>query len=159
MADLELTLERDLLPHTRMRIDLGGIAKGYAVDRAIDSLRQAGCTGGLVNAGGDLAVFGERPREIVCRAAGGFGAVLELRDAALASSDTRQPSRPHEHRGYYHGRDRSAAVAGQVAVTAPRAAVADALTKCLLIGELALNARLLSAFDAGHIHLGLRAAA
>jgi len=41
-----------------IRIDLGGIAKGFAVDRAIDVLTGAGISGGLVNAGGDLAGFG-----------------------------------------------------------------------------------------------------
>jgi thiamine biosynthesis lipoprotein len=42
----------------RIRIDLGGIAKGFAVDRALDVLRSCGFANGLVNAGGDLAVFG-----------------------------------------------------------------------------------------------------
>ena len=42
-------------------IDLGGIAKGFAVDRAIDVLRAAGCESGLVNAGGDLRGFGRQP--------------------------------------------------------------------------------------------------
>jgi FAD:protein FMN transferase len=39
------------------RIDLGGIAKGFAVDRAIHALRDHGMPSGLVNAGGDLAAF------------------------------------------------------------------------------------------------------
>jgi thiamine biosynthesis lipoprotein len=42
-------------------IDLGGIAKGFAVDRAIAALAQAGCDRGLVNAGGDLRCFGPGP--------------------------------------------------------------------------------------------------
>jgi len=43
-----------------MSLDLGGIAKGYAVDRAADRL--AAVTGAcLVNVGGDLAVRGSRP--------------------------------------------------------------------------------------------------
>ncbi|OHB73177.1 MAG: hypothetical protein A2V70_09155 [Planctomycetes bacterium RBG_13_63_9] len=41
------------------RVDLGGIAKGYAIDRAADVLREAGCRGGLVDVGGDLACFGK----------------------------------------------------------------------------------------------------
>lgn len=45
-------------------LDLGGIAKGYAVDLAIDAMRSAGAAHGLVNAGGDLRVFGDRPRSI-----------------------------------------------------------------------------------------------
>jgi thiamine biosynthesis lipoprotein len=42
-------------------IDLGGIAKGFAVDRAVAALAQAGCARGLVNAGGDLRCFGPGP--------------------------------------------------------------------------------------------------
>lgn len=39
------------------RVDLGGIAKGYAIDRAADAMQAAGCVGGLVNVGGDLRCF------------------------------------------------------------------------------------------------------
>jgi len=55
----------ELLPDAQVRwrsagwIDLGGIAKGYAVDRAIDELRAHGVTSAVVNAGGDLRCFGE----------------------------------------------------------------------------------------------------
>ncbi len=41
-------------------IDLGGIAKGYAIDRAVDCLREAGVRGGMVELGGDLACFGRQ---------------------------------------------------------------------------------------------------
>jgi len=41
-------------------VDLGGIAKGYAVDMALAALREKGCIGGLVDIGGDTACFGER---------------------------------------------------------------------------------------------------
>lgn len=42
-------------------VDLGGIAKGFAVDRAVEALCEAGCQRGLVNAGGDLRGFGAEP--------------------------------------------------------------------------------------------------
>jgi thiamine biosynthesis lipoprotein len=42
----------------RVTIDLGGIAKGEAVDRAIELLREGGVRNALVNAGGDLRVLG-----------------------------------------------------------------------------------------------------
>lgn len=42
-------------------IDVGGIAKGFAVDRAIAALKDAGAAFGLVNAGGDMAAFGPQP--------------------------------------------------------------------------------------------------
>jgi thiamine biosynthesis lipoprotein len=43
-----------------MRIDLGGIAKGYAVDRGIEILRKTGFDRALVNAGGDSRMIGDR---------------------------------------------------------------------------------------------------
>jgi thiamine biosynthesis lipoprotein len=57
--------------HVRFRrpltIDLGGIAKGFAVDRAIDALKRDGVTAGLVNAGGDLRAFGSRSQLVHIR--------------------------------------------------------------------------------------------
>lgn len=42
-------------------LDLGGIAKGYGVDQAVETLRTWGVTDGLVNVGGDLYALGEAP--------------------------------------------------------------------------------------------------
>jgi len=59
-------LQLDPLKHTiafgkpGMRIDLGGIGKGYAVDRGIAILQQRGIAHALVNAGGDTRVIGDR---------------------------------------------------------------------------------------------------
>ncbi|HET7229501.1 MAG TPA: FAD:protein FMN transferase [Longimicrobium sp.] len=49
------------LPVRGMRLDLGGIAKGYALDRAVEALRAAGVTQGLVDLGGNFRVFGTPP--------------------------------------------------------------------------------------------------
>ncbi|CBE69978.1 MAG: FAD:protein FMN transferase [Candidatus Methylomirabilis oxygeniifera] len=46
------------LQRAGMGIDLGGIAKGYAVDVAAETLRHDGVHGGLIDAGGDLRVVG-----------------------------------------------------------------------------------------------------
>jgi thiamine biosynthesis lipoprotein len=84
-----LSGERVRFGDRAMRIDLGGIAKGFAVDRAIDVLRDFGMSSGLVNAGGDMAVFGPRGLMVGVRDPGHPSRVLcviELRDAALASS-------------------------------------------------------------------------
>ncbi|MEJ0087377.1 MAG: FAD:protein FMN transferase [Pseudomonadota bacterium] len=43
-----------------MRIDLGGIAKGYSVDRGIEILEKQGITRAMVNAGGDTRIIGDR---------------------------------------------------------------------------------------------------
>jgi thiamine biosynthesis lipoprotein len=44
----------------RFTLDLGGIAKGAAVDRIVGQLQRQGVTPALINAGGDLRVIGER---------------------------------------------------------------------------------------------------
>ena len=46
--------------HPAVRIDLGGIAKGYAVDRALLILKQRGITQAFISAGGDSYVLGDR---------------------------------------------------------------------------------------------------
>jgi thiamine biosynthesis lipoprotein len=42
---------------TTTRVDLGGIAKGYAIDLAVASLKQSGVEWGMVDIGGDLSLF------------------------------------------------------------------------------------------------------
>ena len=48
------------LAQPRMQLDLGGIAKGYAVDQAVEALQRHGVRG-MVNAGGDLRLLGRHP--------------------------------------------------------------------------------------------------
>ncbi|OHB62165.1 MAG: hypothetical protein A2167_01625 [Planctomycetes bacterium RBG_13_46_10] len=45
-----------------MRLDLGGIAKGYAVDKAIEAAQKAGALGAMVDIGGNIRCFGAAPR-------------------------------------------------------------------------------------------------
>jgi thiamine biosynthesis lipoprotein len=45
-----------------MRLDLGGIAKGYAIDRAVEAMQTGGCIGGMVEIGGDIRCFGAPPQ-------------------------------------------------------------------------------------------------
>ncbi len=148
IQDLDLAGRDRVTVRQRTKIDLGGIAKGYAVDRAIEGLKSSGCTGGLVNAGGDLAVFGDRRHKIVCRAAHGAVALIEIHNAALATSEVEADSSPSEHAGYYRGSDRKVVSSGRVTTLAPKAALADALTKCLLAADRAQSESLLARFGA-----------
>jgi FAD:protein FMN transferase len=122
-----------------VRIDLGGIAKGYAVDRAVEVLRRCGMGEGVVNAGGDLAAFGPHPHAIhirdprqpqrpICE--------IGLRGAALASSAGRfDPLSSREPAGSAVIDPRTGApVHGVVGATvrAPACVVADALTKVVM---------------------------
>ncbi len=44
-----------------MRIDVGGIGKGYAADQAVEALRRAGAIAGVVALSGDIKTFGRMP--------------------------------------------------------------------------------------------------
>ena len=71
------------------KIDLGGIAKGFAVDQAIGVLREHDVLGGLVNAGGDMRGFGPDEHMVAIRDPRDpprMMARTALRNAALASS-------------------------------------------------------------------------
>jgi thiamine biosynthesis lipoprotein len=121
-------------------IDLGGIAKGYAVDLAIRALEQHGVASGCVNAGGDLRVIGAAAWPVSVRSPSdpaATGARLELRDAALATSATYfSAKRLDGHAAVsalVDGRDGRALTAPvSVTVRAPTCAVADALTKVVM---------------------------
>ncbi len=49
------------LPRAGMRIDVGGIGKGYAADRVVEVMRRAGAAAGVVALSGDIKAFGELP--------------------------------------------------------------------------------------------------
>jgi thiamine biosynthesis lipoprotein len=86
--DLDLDEPNRVTWRRKGSIDLGGIAKGFAVDQAVGALRAHGVVSGVVNAGGDLRCFGT-PRLIQIRHPFAPGVRLELgllHDCALATS-------------------------------------------------------------------------
>ena len=125
----------------RAKIDLGGIAKGFAVDRALDVLRGSGSlASGIVNAGGDLAAFGaltqsahirhpRHPGRVACR--------VEFANEALATTARRfDPLQSAETAGSAivdpHGETPANAIDG-VTVRARSCMIADALTKIVML--------------------------
>ncbi len=71
-----------------MQIDLSGIAKGYAADKAVEVLKKEGIKKGLVNAGGDIRVFGDRVFNIGIKDPRKTGVIktIKLKNQAVASS-------------------------------------------------------------------------
>jgi thiamine biosynthesis lipoprotein len=119
-------------------LDLGGIAKGHAVDRALAALRASGATRGWVNAGGDLAVFGDLalPLRLRDEARGGVRDLGHLSDGAAATS-AYGPGRRSQLVlvTAVSGRDASQAHApAHVTVLASSCLWADALTKVCAAG-------------------------
>ena len=140
---------RAVLVQRHAYVDLGGIAKGYAIDLAVAALRRAGANSGLVNAGGDLRAFGRKRWPVLMRLGGQATLALELRDCALAASDATATNRPREHRGYYPGQGSERLQStGVAAVVAPTAGLADALTKVVMFAAPAMSAQILARFRA-----------
>ncbi|HEU5294000.1 MAG TPA: FAD:protein FMN transferase [Burkholderiaceae bacterium] len=112
--------------HADARLDLGGIGKGHAVDRAVHALREAGLAGGWVNAGGDLRGFGGATVELKLRdeQRGGVVDFGRLHDGAFATSCFGAQTRSQlcASRGPLSTRS-------HVSVAAPSCLLADALTK------------------------------
>ncbi|WP_022682603.1 FAD:protein FMN transferase [Sphingobium bisphenolivorans] len=127
--DVELD-ERSVRLARPLRLDLGGIAKGFAVDRAVIAMRTAGASCGLVNAGGDIRAFGSSPWSITIAAPGSrlpLGTV-ELLNAALATSADHGEATAI---GSKHLAGASPMLAS-ISVEASSAMDADALTKILM---------------------------
>ncbi|MGJ7914789.1 FAD:protein FMN transferase [Massilia sp. LXY-6] len=120
-------------------IDVGGIAKGYTVDAAVASLESAGVSGGCVNAGGDLRVFGSMHAPVAVRSPAAPGRAARhiiLRGEALATSGSYFSQRSHQARpvsALLDARDgRPLVSTSSASVRAASCAVADALTKVVL---------------------------
>jgi thiamine biosynthesis lipoprotein len=126
--------------HPSVLIDLGGIAKGFAVDRAIEELRARGVRSAMVNAGGDLAAFGPEARVIHIRdprSPDRLMCQIEVSNRALASSARRfDPflSADTVDTAVIEPKTQMPARAAHGAtVCAPSCMVADALTKVVMV--------------------------
>lgn len=89
LDDIELEPGCELRLRRRVDLSLDGIAKGYAVDRAVDALRARAVRAGSVNAGGDLRLFGDEPQPIHVRHPASPGTLLSIgaaNEAAVATS-------------------------------------------------------------------------
>lgn len=70
MRDIEIRGVRMRSRNPAVKIDLGGVAKGFAIDRLLQGLEEKGIHNALINAGGDLKVIGRhgnRPWKVAIR--------------------------------------------------------------------------------------------
>ena len=139
-----------LLPDNRVRfsariaIDLGGIAKGFAVDRAIATLRGHGVREALVNAGGDMRMIGDTARPIHIRCPTDHHHLVPaglLQNGAMATSSAMATvARDHARRARQSTSMRSGVSdvdRNAYSVVAPTCLLADALTKVLVqVGDV-----------------------
>ncbi len=143
--NIEIDSRRNLVRFKKkgINIDLGGIAKGYAVDRAIKVLKKEGVKNCLVEAGGDLFVLGRginkkgwliglrNPRE--------SGVILEFSctNKGVATSGDYERFKTLNKRHYHHLIDPRAGLSKSEVVSAtivaPSAMIADALSTAVFI--------------------------
>ncbi len=136
-----------LLAWPQMKIGLGGIAKGYAVDRAVEIIKKHGFENFVVNAGGDLFVHGnkESPLWRVAikhpRQADSFIAELPVKNYAVVSSGDYERFFIKEGKRYCHIINPKTGYPGtlcqSVTIMAVQAQQADALaTAVFLLGPV-----------------------
>lgn len=128
-----------------MRLDLGGIAKGYAIDLAVKAMQDTGALGGMVDVGGDIRCFGSPPKSrdnwLVGlqdpAVEGGLLLVLKLNDMAVATSGDYQRFVIVEGEKHSHILNpltsASADKLTSVTIIAPKATDADALATAVSV--------------------------
>jgi FAD:protein FMN transferase len=127
------------IPQKGMRVHFGGIGKGYAVDRAVASLRRRGLRDFMVQAGGDMYVAGrrgDRPWRLGIQdprgPADSIFASLQLSDATFSTSGDYERFFIKDGRRFHHiidpDRGEPASLCRSVTIVSDRAVVADGLS-------------------------------
>jgi len=115
-----------------MALDLGGIAKGYIVDRIVKFLQKEGVKEGIVNAGGDLKVFGRKSYRIAIRNPfkKNVSEVITVKNKAVCTSGL------YERAGHIRNPKTGKPIANPLAsvtIIAPTAMAADALATAVMV--------------------------
>jgi thiamine biosynthesis lipoprotein len=136
------------LAHAGMRVNLGGIGKGYAIDRSVAVLRRAGFYNFMIQAGGDFYAAGQRgdrPWRVGVQdprgPAGRTFAAVALSDSTFSTSGDYERFFMQDGRRYHHIIDpKTGLPAGgcrSVTILAPSATLADGLsTGVFLLGPV-----------------------
>jgi FAD:protein FMN transferase len=153
-----------------VRIDLGGIAKGYAVDNCIAILKGRGITNAIVTAGGDSRLLGDRrgrPWNVGIRdprQRGEVAAVLPLADVAISTSGDYERFFEEDGVRYHHiinpRTGKSATGVRSVTIIGPDGITTEGLTKSVFVKGPKEGMRLIESLkgvdaiiidDAGHM--------
>ena len=137
-----------------VRIDLGGIAKGYAVDRSIEHLRKLGIEHAMVNAGGDTRLLGDRrgkPWVVGIRDPRSEGRVvtrLPLEEEAISTSGDYERYFEEDGVRYHHilvpGTGKSARGVRSATVIGDDATLTDALSTTVFVLGVERGMRLIA---------------
>ena len=137
-----------------VRINLGGIAKGYTVERAAELLRQRGVTNGIVTAGGDTRLLGDRRGEpwVVGirdpRKEGEVAIRIPLVDEAISTSGDYERYFEEDGKRYHHiiqpTTGESANGVHSATIVGPDAVITDGLSTSVFIMGVDKGLRLIA---------------
>jgi thiamine biosynthesis lipoprotein len=137
--------ENSLILQPGMKLDWGGIAKGWGVDLATRAVVSLGIRRGFINAGGDLYCWGTNPDRQDWRVGiknprqRGYLGVLFVSDIGVATSGDYQRYFEKGGRRYHHIFDPSTGYPAQgkrsVTVIGPETALCDALSTALFVSS------------------------
>ena len=142
---LDATAHTVFLDEAHVRIGLGGIAKGYAVDRAAKVLEGGGLTSFYVQAGGDLYTRGTKPEGAPWQAGirdprgpeGDYFAMMPVSDHAFSTAGDYERSYVVGGKRYHHIIDPRtgypATASRSVTIWAPTALLADEIDDAVFI--------------------------
>jgi thiamine biosynthesis lipoprotein len=134
-----------------MLLDLGGIAKGYAIDKSIEAAHRCGAIGAMVDIGGDVRCFGLPPKDrdhwliglqdpnsaIEGMEGGGLRLVLKVTNEAVATSGDYQQFVIIEGKRYGHIMNRKTGTSAEglssVTIITDNATDADALATAVSV--------------------------
>lgn len=133
--------KKELRKPPLVRINLGSIAKGYIVDRAVEFLMKHNVTSGYVNAGGNIRLFGSHKKEVIGiqhpRNKDQVIGTLVLSNAAIATSGDYERYFIKNNVRYHHILDPKTGYPSTqsmaVTVVAPDAVTADAFSTTLFL--------------------------
>jgi thiamine biosynthesis lipoprotein len=157
LIELDSTTRSVRLRRAGMRLDVGGIGQGFAVDEALTVLRQLGIQSALVDIGGDILVSEAPPGISGWRVSVGSGkagdvdtTTVLLKNAAITTSGDTYRFLNYKGRRYSHIMNPRSGLGlrhfVQATVLAPDGYRADALTKVFCVAGLRKSRRLLRRF-------------
>ena len=154
---IELKDKRIRFRHGSVRIDLGGIAKGYAVDRAVAIVKQCGIGTAMISAGGDSRIIGDRRGRAWLigikhpRAEESIALRIPLSDSAISTSGDYERFFIDDGERVHHiinpATGRSAIASWSATVIGPDTMATDALSTTIFIMGAARGLDLIESLD------------
>ncbi len=147
-----------------MMVDLGAIAKGYAIDKAVLKLKEAGVSSAVVNAGGDIFCLGENRRKAWAvgiqdpRIAKSIAEKIELKNMAVATSGDYEQFFVFQNKRYSHiinpksGYPADSGIVSATVVTKD-ALTADVLATAVVVAGKAKAAEFLKEFAGARVKI------